>query len=130
MGSLHRAVQEKVIAVLPIPANTPAHEVAARVRETAEAAERDYETALVDEVMAQAQARGRGATGSVAVGRALDRGAVRLLALPYPGEAETVEPLLLQAIRNGSRVEFLHGQAAERAAAAGGIVAQLYYAMN
>ena len=67
---------------------------------------------------------------AVAVGRALDRSAVRLLALPYPGDADTVEPLLLQAIRQGSQVEFLHGEAAERAAAAGGILAQLYYALN
>ena len=130
LGSLHRAVQEKVIAVLPIPITAAAHEVAARVRDTAEAAEREYEAALVDDVMAQAKARGRGAIGSVAVERALDRGAVRLLALPYPGDPETVEPLLLQAIRHGSRVEFLHGEPAERAAAAGGILAQLYYAMN
>ncbi len=130
LGSLHKAVQEKVIAVMPIPITAAPHEVAAHISEAAEVAEREYETALVDEVTAQAKARGRGAIGSVAVGRALDRGAVRLLALPYPGDADTVEPLLLQAIRAGSHVEFLHGEAAERAAAAGGIVAQLYYSLS
>ncbi len=130
LGSLHKAVQEKVIAVLPIPITAASHEVATHISEVAKAAEREHEMALVEEVTAQAQARGRGATGAVAVGRALDRSAVRLLALPYPGDADTVEPLLLQAIRQGSQVEFLHGEAAERAAAAGGILAQLYYALN
>ena len=34
------------------------------------------------------------------------------------------------AVRAGTQVEFLHGEAAQRAAEAGGIVAQLYYAIN
>ncbi len=129
LGSLHKAVQEKVIGVLPIPINAGTNEITDSIRQVAETAEREYETALVDEVIAQAKARGRGAVGAKAVGRALDRGAVRLLALPYPGDADLVEPLLLQAIRLGSHVEFLHGEPAERAADAGGIIAQLYYAL-
>jgi hypothetical protein len=129
LGALHTAVQEKVIAVLPIPVASPAHEVAGRIREAAVAAEREYEAALVDEVASQAKARGRGATGSVAVARAVERSAARLLALPYPA-GEDAEPLLLEAVRQGSRVEFLHDEAAERARAEGGIIARLYYAIN
>ena len=41
-----------------------------------------------------------------------------------------VEPILLPTVRAGAQVEFLHGQAAEQAQAAGGIVAQLYYSGN
>lgn len=129
LGAVHPSVQEKVIAVLSIPVEAPAHVIASRIRETAEQHEREYEDALVAEVIGQAKARGRGATGTVAVGRALDRSAVRLLALPYPAD-EALEPMLLQAVRQGSQVEFLHGDASSRAAEAGGIIAQLYYAVN
>lgn len=129
LGEVHPAVREKVIGVLPIPADLPPHEIAARIRELATQAEREHEDALVDEVIGQAKAGGRGATGHVAVGRALDRGAVRLVALPYP-PGDDAEPLLLQAVRQGCQVEFLHDDAAERARAAGGVVARLYYAIN
>ena len=59
----------------------------------------------------------------------MERSAVRLLALPYPAE-DAFEPLLLDAVRQGNWVEFLHGDAAERAREAGGILARLYYAIN
>ncbi|MBK8909204.1 MAG: hypothetical protein IPM60_15380 [Rhodospirillales bacterium] len=113
LGAVHPAVQEKVIAVLPIPMELPPHEIADRIRYGRTGRAR-YEDALVTEVIDQAKAGGRGATGQVAVGRALDRAAVRLLALPYPAD-EATEPLLLQAVQQGSQVEFLHGEAAERA---------------
>ena len=129
LGTLHDSVREKVIAVLPIPITSQPHEVAERIGETAKEAEREYEAALVDEIISQAKARGRGAMGTVAVERALERSAVRLLALPYPAGDET-EPLLLTAVRQGSRVEFLHDEAAERAEAAGNVLARLYYAIN
>ncbi|MBK7219392.1 MAG: hypothetical protein IPH95_20620 [Candidatus Promineofilum sp.] len=130
LGSLHPSVKEMVIGVLPIPADLPPHEVAERVAETAEQGEREHEAALVADVIRSAGARGRGATGYTAVGHALDRGAVRLLALPYPAESDVIEPILLQAVRAGTTVEFLHGEAAERVNEAGGIVAQLYYSIN
>lgn len=100
-----------------------------RIRDAAISAEREYESALVSEVISQAGARGRGATGYVAVGRAVERSAVRLLALPYPA-SDDAEPLLLESVRQGSRIEFLHDDAAERAREAGGIIAQLYYPLN
>lgn len=129
LGAVHPAVRDRVIGVLPIPFESPPQEIAERIRDTAEAAEREYEDELVAGVINQARAGGRGAKGRVAVARALDRAAVRLIALPYPAGDE-MEPLLLQAVRQGCRVEFLHGEAADRARAAGGIVAQLYYAIN
>jgi hypothetical protein len=129
LGEIHEAAREKVIAVLPIPIDTPPHEVAQRISDTARHAEREYETALVNDIISSAKARGRGATGDVAVGRAMQRSAVRLLAMPYPAD-EAFEPLLLDAVRQGSRVEFLHDEPAERAAQAGGILARLYYAIN
>lgn len=129
LGELHDSVQDKVIAVLPIPITSQPHEVAERIGDVARAAEREHEAALVEEIISWAKARGRGAIGEVAVGRALERSAVRLMALPYPAE-EAFEPLLLDAVRQGSRVEFLHDEAADRARDAGGILARLYYAIN
>lgn len=128
LSQLHPSVREKVIAVLPLPVDRPAHEIVKGTYEVAEQAEREYEDALVTEIINQAGARGRGATGVGAVSHALERGAVRLLVLPYPA-ADNVEPLLLQAVYRGAEVEFLHGEPATRAAAAGGVLAQLYYAI-
>jgi hypothetical protein len=130
LAALHQASREKVIAVLPIPFTTPAHEVIKRIRQMAQEAERDHEAALVSEILAQAAAGGRGATGSIAVGRALERATVRLLALPYPSDPKTVEPLLWQALRLGSDIEFLHDEAAERVREAGGVIARLHYAVQ
>ncbi len=130
LSALHPAVQAQVIAVLPIPMTMPAQEVAERITAVAEEAEREHEGLMVDDIIRMAGARGRGATGYTAVGRALERGAVRLLALPYPADSDMVEPLLLQAVRAGATVEFVHGEAAERVMAAGGIVAQLYYPLT
>jgi peptide chain release factor subunit 1 len=129
LGSLHPSAREKVIAVLPIPITTPPHEVAERIRDDAQKAEREFELELVNEIIRSAGAGGRGATGRTAVNRAMDRSAVRLLALPYPAGDE-VEPLLLQAVQNGVTVEFVKGEAADRVRKAGGIVAGLYYAVN
>ena len=130
LSALHPAVQEKVIAVLSIPVSLAAHEVADRIAGAAESAEREHEAGLVSGIIAQSAARGRGATGYTAVSHALGRGAVRLIALPFPADSDVVEPILLQAVRAGAQIEFLHGEAAEQVRAAGGIVAQLYYSAN
>lgn len=129
LAEVHPAVREKVIGVLSIPVDTAAHEIVKRTYDLAEQAERDYEDGLVTEIINQAGARGRGAAGSVAVNHALDRAAVRLLVLPYPA-SDDLEPLLLKAVHRGAEVEFLHGEPAARAAAAGGVLAQLFYAIN
>jgi hypothetical protein len=130
LSMLHPATRERVIAVLPIPITTSPHEIVQRIRDAAIQAERDHELAVVSEILAEAGAGGRGATGFTAVGRALDRAAVQLLVLPYPGAAETVEPLLLQAVRQGAMIEFVAGESAERVQEAGGVIARLYYVMN
>lgn len=126
---LHPAATERVIATLPIPITAAPHEVAARIYDVAKQAERDHEAQLVGEVAGQAAAGGRAATGFTAVNRAMERGAVQLLVLPFPGAAEDVELLLLQAVRLGAGVEFVRGDAADRLREAGGIAARLYYAI-
>jgi hypothetical protein len=129
-AALHPATQERIIASIPIPMTAAPHEVAARIYDEAKAAEREFERALVNEIVGQAATGGRGATGYTAVKRAMERAAVRLIALPYPGDSDQVEPLLLQAVLQGSQIEFVRGEAADIVAQAGGIVAALYYPIN
>jgi hypothetical protein len=126
---LHPAVRDRVIAIMSIPMDMPPHAIADRIRETAKQAERDYEVELVNEIIGQAKAGGRGATGYTAVQRAVERAMVQNLALVYPNDAETVEPLLLQAVQNGVQIEFVQGEAADLVNEAGGAVARLYYAL-
>lgn len=130
LGLLHPAVQDRVVAILPIPITDAPHTIADRVRDTATQAERDYELMVVNDIVNQAKAGGRGAIGLTAVQRAADRAAIQLLALTYPADAETVEPLLLHAVQSGATIEFVRGEAADRVAQEGGIVARLYYALQ
>lgn len=129
-GELHPLVREKVIAVLPIPITSAPHEIADRIRPVAQEAEREYELTLVNSITDRAGAGGRGATGYQAVGRAVERYNVDLLALLYPDDSEAVEPMLLQAVQSGAQVEFVGDEAAARVREAGGVAARLYYPMT
>jgi hypothetical protein len=128
-GVLHPAVQERVIAILPIPFEAAPHEIADRMREPAKAAERDHELALVNDIIGQAKSTGRGVLGYEAVTEASNRAAIQVLALMYPDDAEQVEPLLLNALQAGAQIEFVRGEASDVLGQNGRIAARLYYAM-
>ncbi len=129
-GELHPAIQERVIAVLPIPFDAAPHEIADRVRETAQQAERDHEVALVDDIIGQAKKTGgRGVLGYDAVAEASDRAAIQVLALVYPDDSAMVEPLLINALNAGAQIEFVRGTAATALGEAGRVAARLYYAL-
>lgn len=130
LGAVHPAVRERVVGIVPIPITESPHDIADRIRETAQQAERDAELALVSDIINQAKAGGRAAIGHVAVQRAAERAAVQVLALTYPADASTVEPLLLDAAQSGAQIEFVKDTAADHVREAGDLVARLYYPMN
>lgn len=130
LAGLHPAAREKVIGVLAIPINEAPHEIADRIRPTAIAAEREYELSLVNDIIGQARAGGRGSIGYTAVSRAAERSAVQLLAIAYPYTAEDIEPILLDAVQAGATIEFVKGEALAPLEAAGGIAARNYYALT
>jgi peptide subunit release factor 1 (eRF1) len=125
--AMHPTIAEQVIAVTPMPYETPDDEVLAAMAPLAEAYEREYELAQIEDVISRAQAGRRGALGLPAVQEALDQHAVRRLFLPFPENQELVEELLVKAVASSSDIEFVHGDAAERLQAAGGVGAHLYY---
>jgi peptide subunit release factor 1 (eRF1) len=124
---MHPSVADQVIAMMPIPIDTPAHEIAEQIRPIAEEAEREFEEHLVQDLIGRAHAGGRAVLGQEAVNVALDRHAVSELVLPYPADSEAVEELLFKALGSSADVEFVEGEAAESLLEEGGIGAFLYY---
>lgn len=123
---MHPKAAESVVAVLPIPIESSEAEILERVEPVAIAYERDRESALVDHVVGMTRAGGRASMGRDDVTGLLERGAVRTLILAVPQE-ESLEPLLRLAYYSSSRVEFVHGEPAERLRAQGGVASELYY---
>ena len=124
---VHPLVAERVVAMLPIPIDTPAHEIAAQVRPVAETAEREYEEQLVQSLLGRAAAGGRAVTGQEAVNEALDRYQVSQLVLTYPSDTVAADELLVKALFSGAETEFVEGEAAGMLQEAGGVGAFLYF---
>ncbi len=124
---MHPNVADRVIAMLPIPIDTSAHDIAVQIRPVAESSEREFEDHLVRNLVSRAQAGGRAVLGEEAVSEALGRHAVSELVLPYPTDVEMAEDLLVKALYSSADTEFVEGDAAEKLHAEGGIGAFLYY---
>jgi stalled ribosome rescue protein Dom34 len=127
-GNLPERVAQNVIAILPIPIKETPREILQRVLPPAIAYEREYEAALIDEVIGLAKSGGRGALGRDAVQEALTQQRVELLIVPYPVDnADWVLELPWKALASGAGTEHVHGESAEKLALQGGIAAKLYF---
>jgi hypothetical protein len=131
LNRLPEAAAQAVVALLPIPMRHTTHEVMNAILPAALDYERRQESQLVEEMIGLAKAGGRAALGRVAVLQALERGQVEKLVMPWPVE-QTAEDtdVPLRVLLNGGTVELVHGAAAERVKAEGGLIAQLYYALH
>ncbi len=127
-GLMPEGLAKQVIGVLPIPMNTPPHAIIERIQPLAHDHERDYEKALLDTVIDRAKSGGRGALGRKAVLKALNEQRVEMIIAPYPiAEDDLMHTLPALAMASNSRIELVHGEAADRLHEEGGIAAQLYY---
>lgn len=120
-----------LVDVQSIPMRYTPHEVLNQILPSALAYERKREMELVEQVVNLAKAGGRGAVGKEAVMHALDQQRVELLIIPWPlpdGDGVMSE-LPLRMMESGGSMELVHGEAAERVKAEGGLAARLYYAL-
>jgi hypothetical protein len=119
-----------VVDVLPIPMRFNVQEIMQRVQPRALEYERAEEWALLDEVIDLAKAGGRGALGREAVMKALEQQRVELLLAPWPLPAnQFLRDVTGRVFASGGTIELVHGEAAERLKAEGGLAARLYYAL-
>jgi hypothetical protein len=125
---LPEALSKMVVDVLPIPMRCNVQEIMERVQPRALEYERADELALVDQVMNLAKAGGRGALGREAVMQALEQQRVELLLAPWPLD-DALKDLPARVFASGGSIELVHGEAAERLNAEGGLGARLYYAL-
>jgi len=127
---LPERVAGTVVDVLPIPMRYSMQEIMERVQPRALDYERAEEQALVDQVINLAKAGGRGALGREAVMKALEQQRVELLLAPWPLPAhEFLRDVTARVFASSGTIELVHGEAAERLKAEGGLGARLYYAL-
>jgi hypothetical protein len=119
---------ENVIDIVPVPMWLSPGEVLAKVLPLALDYERQQESTLLDSVINLAKSGGRGALGYDDVIDAFTKQAVELFIVPGDSRAnEEVDNLTARAVELGAKVEFVHGEAAERLKREGGLAARLYY---
>lgn len=121
---------KSVVDVQPIPMRSTPNEVLNHILPKALEYERQQEMALVEAIINQAKGGGRGALGREAVLAALDQQRVELVVAPWPlNDAELMAQLPLRALEANATLELVHGEAAARLKAEGGLAARLYYAV-
>lgn len=118
-----------VVAIVPIPFHLGDDRVLERILPVATEYERQQETALVDELIGLAKAGGSAALGREEVLKALEQQRIDLLVAPWPLPDTIDSQLPLQVLEAGSDITLVHGAAAEKLNAEGGMVARLYYAL-
>lgn len=120
-----------VVDVQGIPMRYAPHEALRQILPAALEDERRREMELVEQIVNLAKAGGRGALGKEAVLHALEQQRVELLVVPWPlpdGDG-AVADLPLRMMEAGGAMELVHGEAADRVKAEGGLAARLYYAL-
>ncbi|NWG17905.1 MAG: host attachment protein [Chloroflexi bacterium] len=119
-----------LVDVQAIPMRFTPNEVLKHILPKALEHERQQEMALVEAVINQAKGGGRGALGREAVLAALDQQRVELLVAPWPlSDGDLMAQLPLRALEANAALELVHGEAADRLKAEGGLAARLYYTM-
>jgi len=130
---LHESVTKHFVAVLPIPMTASSSEIMKRIATTAYNYERNFEYELVEDVMSSAFAGGSGALGRDGLDTAMTMQQVELFIIPYDllqEDKDYVHDITMWALDNNSRIEFIHGQAANKLKSNGGIAARLYYSIE
>jgi hypothetical protein len=128
---LHESLRDSVVGVLPIPLQDSDREVMKRMLPAAIDYERKQEMALIDEVTGLAKSGGRGALGEEAVEEALKMAQVELLIAPWPpADKKLTHDLTVRALKNGGKIELVHGEAADKLRQHGGVAARLYYTIK
>ena len=131
LNTLHPAVAESVVAVEAMDVNLPDVEVSARVKEIADVHEAEHDLEVVERVVSRTAAGGRAVLEEQGVRRALERGAVKRLVVPFTvGEKDLDEVIIEATVDGAADVEFVYGEAAERLSEYGGIGATLYFPLT
>lgn len=119
-----------VAGILAMPFDETDVEVMARILPVSLAFERAQELETVRYVMTQARSHGRGVVGLKGVQDALDMKRVETLIASWPPKNhEKLHHLTISAMRAGSRIELVFGEAAEQLNEVGEVAAILHYTL-
>ena len=128
LSAMNEHAATRVAGIAPIPLTAGHNEISERAGELAEAFENAEEEALVRRILSQAAAGGAAAVGRPDVGRALDRSAVRRLAVAQGAlDVDERERMLRIAYAQGAGVQAIVGPAQELLADHDGVGAELYF---
>ena len=126
-NALHPAVRECVVSIEPIEFRLPNAEIAGHVKTLAQGYELEHDFDVVDDLLMRFNRGGTAVIERQSVQRALERGNVKSLVIPYPVDRDKFDSLIVDATTNGSDIEFVYGEAAHKLKELGGIGATLYY---
>lgn len=130
LNVLPERLKSGVSGIVPAPLYETPQQIFDRVLPVAQDFERKQEIELVKQVMDMANAGGRGALGRKAVNEAMDMQRVELLIMAWPSadEAASIE-MAIRALGLNSKIELVHGEAADLLQPNEGIAARLYYTL-
>lgn len=130
MNEMPDSLKACVVSRVNVPMRTPTAEIFEQMQPHALNYERDQEMALVNQVIDFAKSGGRGALGRKSVQDAMDMQRVELLVLTWPtNDLDYANELAFRALQLNSKIELVHGAAADRLNKEGGLGARLYYAL-
>lgn len=119
-----------IAGILTMPFDETDTEVMARILPVSLAFERAHELETVRFVISQARSRGQGVLGMEAVQEALKLRRVETLIASWPPKnQEQLHHLTISAMREGSRIELVFGEAAEQLNEVGEVAALLRYTL-
>jgi peptide subunit release factor 1 (eRF1) len=126
---LPEKIAQAVIAVKAMPRYYSPHEILQHVMPIVMEDEQQQETRLVQQVIDTAKGGGRACLGREAVMDMLNQQRIELLLAAWPmADEHLAQELPFRVVASGGEVELVHGAAAERLMADGGLAARLYYA--
>ncbi len=130
---LHESVNNHVVDILSIPMNASEKDIMERISQVAYNYERNYELDLIKQIKNSAYDNGRGLLGRDELKKAMEMQQVEMIVMPFSllqTDPDYAHQLAMWALENNSRIEFVHGLAADSLKEIVDVAAQLYYSIE
>lgn len=132
-NKLHQSVADNLVSILAIPMDANDRTITEHIWQTAYNYERNFEFDLINNIIEMAHPKGLGTVGRISVAKAISMQQVEMIIMPYillSDDPDYAQQITIWALENNVKLEFVHGQAAQKLQNAGDIAAKLYYSLE